>query len=212
MRKIVVGLAAVVAVGALAACSSGSPSANNHPQLAAANATSSVTTSTIDTPPTTTTTAPTTTVAPPQKAPVQVPAKVAPVVVKAPVVPAAPPAQSPAGVPCGPTAKACVSIATRQAWLVENGHVVLGPVSIMPGRPGYRTPIGTFHVLSKAAHFWSTEFNAPMPDSVFFYPGVAFHIGSLSVLSHGCIHLSASSGAAFFNDMSIGDEVQVLQG
>ena len=95
---------------------------------------------------------------------------------------------------------------------LENGHVVLGPVSIMPGRPGFRTPIGTFHVLSKAAHFWSTEFNAPMPDSVFFYPGVAFHIGSLSVPSHGCIHLSASSGAAFFNTMSIGDEVQVLQG
>jgi lipoprotein-anchoring transpeptidase ErfK/SrfK len=144
--------------------------------------------------------------------PPKAPAKVAPVVVRAPVVPAAPQAQSPAGVPCGPAAKACVSIATRQAWIVENGHVVLGPVSIMPGRPGYRTPVGTFHVLSKVANFWSTEFNAPMPDSVFFYPGVAFHIGSLSVPSHGCIHLSASSGAAFFNDMSIGDEVQVLQG
>ena len=65
-------------------------------------------------------------------------------------------------------------------------------------------------MLSKAAHFWSTAFNAPMPDSVFFLPGFAFHIGSLSVFSHGCIHLSASAGSMFFNTLHIGDEVQIL--
>jgi lipoprotein-anchoring transpeptidase ErfK/SrfK len=122
---------------------------------------------------------------------------------------AAPPAAAP-GVPCVAAAKACVDIATRQAWLIENGQVVLGPVKIMPGRPGFRTPVGTFHVLSKSAHFWSTAFNAPMPDSVFFLPGFAFHIGSLSVFSHGCIHLSSSAGSTFFNTLHVGDEVQIL--
>jgi lipoprotein-anchoring transpeptidase ErfK/SrfK len=145
----------------------------------------------------------TTTVAPPV-------AKAPPATTKAPVLPvAAPPAAAP-GVPCVAAAKACVRIATHQAWLIENGQVVLGPVSIMPGRPGFRTPVGTFHVLSKAAHFWSTAFNAPMPDSVFFLPGFAFHIGSLSVFSHGCIHLSPSAGATFFNTLHVGDEVQIL--
>jgi lipoprotein-anchoring transpeptidase ErfK/SrfK len=124
--------------------------------------------------------------------------------------PAAAPAAS--ATPCGAAAKACVDIATRQAWLVNNGQVVYGPVNIMPGRPGFRTPVGTFHVLSKNAHYWSRAFNAPMPDSVFFYPGDAFHIGSLSVMSHGCIHLSPSAAATFFGTLQIGDEVQVLQG
>lgn len=204
MKKIVVGLSAVVAVGALAACSTAAAStADDHPKIAVAASTGGK--SIVDTPtttaPTTTTAAPTTTVAPPAS--------------KAPAVrPAAPPvqAQAPAGVPCDPGAKACVDLATRKAWLIENGQVVLGPVSIMPGRPGFRTPVGTFHVLSKVAHYWSHTFNAPMPDAVFFYPGVAFHIGSLGVYSHGCIHLSASSAATFFRTLTIGDEVQVLRG
>jgi lipoprotein-anchoring transpeptidase ErfK/SrfK len=204
MKKIVVGLSAVVAVGALAACSTAAAStADDHPKIAVAATTSGK--STVDTTTTTAhaTTAPTTT------------KKATPPVTKAPVVqPAAPPvqAQAPAGVPCVAEAKACVDLATRKAWLIENGQVVLGPVSIMPGRPGFRTPVGTFHVLSKVKNYWSHTFNAPMPDAVFFYPGVAFHIGSLGVYSHGCIHLSASSASVFFKTLSIGDEVQVLRG
>ena len=201
-----VGLSAVVAVGALAACSTAAAStADNHPKIAVAATTSgkSIVDTTTATAPAATTTATTTT------------KKATPPAIKAPVVqPAAPPvqAQAPAGVPCDPGASACVDLATRKAWLIQNGQVVLGPVSIMPGRPGFRTPVGTFHVLSKVAHYWSHTFNAPMPDAVFFYPGVAFHIGSLGVYSHGCIHLSASSAAMFFKTLSIGDEVQVLHG
>lgn len=208
MNKIVMGLSAVVAVGALAACSTAAASttASNHPKIAVAanTAGSSTTQSSVDTTtaaPTTTSAATTTTHSPakPPAAP--------------PVQPAAPPAPAlTPGVPCAPGVNACVNLATRKAWLVENGQVVLGPVSIMPGRPGFRTPTGTFHVLSKVAHYWSHTFNAPMPDAVFFYPGVAFHIGSLSVYSHGCIHLSASSAAMFFKTLSIGDTVQVLHG
>ena len=56
------------------------------------------------------------------------------------------------------------------------------------------------------------EFKAVMPDSVFFYPGDAFHIGSLGVMSHGCIHLSPSAAATFFNTLQVGDEVQIVQG
>jgi lipoprotein-anchoring transpeptidase ErfK/SrfK len=199
MRKIVIGLSALAAMAALAACSATAAGSQTH-IAAAAGTTSAAATSTVDT------TTPTTT-APPKTTAVAPVTTKAPVATKAPVIQAAAPAP---GVPCVAAAKACVSIATRQAWLIENGQVVLGPVKIMPGRPGYRTPVGTFHVLSKSAHFWSTAFNAPMPDSVFFLPGFAFHIGSLSVFSHGCVHLSASAGATFFNTLHVGDEVQIL--
>jgi lipoprotein-anchoring transpeptidase ErfK/SrfK len=91
------------------------------------------------------------------------------------------------------------------------GHVIYGPVPITSGRPGYRTPIGVFHVLYKDIDHLSQEFdNAPMPYSVFFVGGIAFHAGSLSVQSHGCIHLSTAAAQKYFNTLHVGDIVQVV--
>ncbi|MBC8092897.1 MAG: L,D-transpeptidase, partial [Pseudonocardia sp.] len=53
-------------------------------------------------------------------------------------------------------------------------------------------------------------YNAPMPYSVFFNGGIAFHQGSLSELSHGCIHLSRSAASEFFRSLNRGDVVQVV--
>jgi lipoprotein-anchoring transpeptidase ErfK/SrfK len=201
IRKIVVGLSAVIAVGALAACSAGASSSAASPQVAVAADTASQAnapgTSTSDP----TTTAPPTTTTPKTTAPV------APPVTKAPVVQAA--AKSP-GVPCSAAARACVDISARKAWLMRNGKVIYGPVSIMPGRVGWRTPTGTFHVEFKDANYFSHEFQVPMPDAVFFQPGIAFHVGSLVEHSHGCVHLSRASASTFFHTLSVGDEVQVV--
>jgi lipoprotein-anchoring transpeptidase ErfK/SrfK len=50
-----------------------------------------------------------------------------------------------------------------------------------------------------------------MPYSVFFTnSGIAFHQGSLSVPSHGCIHLSKAAAVTFFNTLSVGQVVQVV--
>ncbi len=66
-------------------------------------------------------------------------------------------------------------------------------------------------MLSKEKVHLSKEFDdAPMPNSVFFYPGDAFHTGSLSVYSHGCIHLSAGASLKFFTTLHVGDVVQVV--
>ncbi|WP_240490566.1 L,D-transpeptidase [Amycolatopsis vancoresmycina] len=94
---------------------------------------------------------------------------------------------------------------------MQGGNVVYGPVPMLPGRKSNPTPTGTFHVYSKEKMHLSKEFdNAEMPNSVFFYPGDAFHQGSLSVYSHGCIHLSAGASLKFFNTLHIGDVVQVV--
>jgi lipoprotein-anchoring transpeptidase ErfK/SrfK len=119
-------------------------------------------------------------------------------------------------VPCAAAAAssgtaACVDLSAHKTWILQGGKVVYGPVSMLPGRKGYATPTGTFHVLSKEKVHLSKEFdNAPMPNSVFFYPGDAFHTGSLSVYSHGCIHLSASSSLKYFTTLHVGDVVQVV--
>ncbi|WP_328605096.1 L,D-transpeptidase family protein [Amycolatopsis sp. NBC_00345] len=116
------------------------------------------------------------------------------------------------GVPCTITAKACVDLSIHQAWLLDDGQITFGPVKTMPGKAGSTTPLGTWKVLSKEKMHLSREFdNAPMPNSVFFYPGVAFHEGSLSKYSNGCVHLSQSSSLKFFNTLEKGDEVQVVK-
>jgi lipoprotein-anchoring transpeptidase ErfK/SrfK len=126
--------------------------------------------------------------------------------------PPPPPPPSPAGVPCGAGVDACVDLSSKQTWLMAGGAVTYGPVPITSGRAGYRTPPGTFSVGWKDIDHLSSEFNdAPMPYSVFFNGGIAFHQGSLSAESHGCIHLSRAAAEAFYNGLAVGDKVQVVQ-
>jgi hypothetical protein len=100
-----------------------------------------------------------------------------------------PPPPPPAGIPCGAGVDACIDLSAKQTWLIKDGAVVFGPAPITSGRAGYRTPPGTFTVGWKDIDHKSAEFDdAPMPYSVFFNGGIAFHQGSLSAESHGCIH------------------------
>lgn len=114
--------------------------------------------------------------------------------------------------PCRASAKACVSLSTKQAWLQSNGTTSYGPVPITSGKPGSETPTGVFRVQWKDADHRSSEFNnAPMPNSVFFTnTGVAFHEGSLRAQSNGCVHLSTTAAKRFFDTLNPGDEVQVV--
>ncbi|NLE82633.1 MAG: L,D-transpeptidase [Rhodococcus sp.] len=112
--------------------------------------------------------------------------------------------------PCAASARACLDLSANQAWLMDGGAVTYGPVPVTHGRPGWETPPGTFEVTFKDADFWSTDFDAPMPYSVFFNGGIAFHEGSLNVLSHGCVHLSQDAAMTFFDYLQPGDVVQVV--
>jgi lipoprotein-anchoring transpeptidase ErfK/SrfK len=156
------------------------------------------------------------------------PAAAVPAVQGAPTRPAAPPAggPSPAVVTasqraqCPPSAAACVDLSTRTAWLQDRGQVSFGPVPMLPGAqtglapPGptsSATPTGAFHVLRKKADEVSSEFDEPMPDAVYFAPGgIAFHEGSLTTTSHGCIHLDAAASVTFFDRLRVGDPVEVF--
>ena len=112
--------------------------------------------------------------------------------------------------PCGNSAEACVDLSSNQAWLMDSGAVSYGPVPITSGKPGHETPTGVFQVSYKDRDHRSREFNnAPMPYSVFFNDGIAFHAGSLAQQSHGCIHLSYQAAKTFFYDLQPGDVVQV---
>lgn len=216
------GIAAVASAFVLAACSGGGASPANVTGGGAVEAgagggapTTSATTSaaTSSSAPATTSSAPATTSSPATSTSKPKPTTTKP---KPTTTKPKPPVTAAADVPCAKAAAAsgtaaCVDISAHKAWLLQDGKVIYGPVSMLPGRKGNATPTGSFHVLSKEKMHYSREFdNAPMPNSVFFYPGDAFHTGSLKTYSHGCVHLSATSSLKFFNTLHVGDVVQVV--
>jgi lipoprotein-anchoring transpeptidase ErfK/SrfK len=124
------------------------------------------------------------------------------------------------GTPCTATASACVDLATQQAWLIDHGVVVRGPVPVATGGAGEETaPGNVFRVYRKDRDFASTEFSlpdgrpAPMPYSVFFEDGgIAFHAGDPTKASAGCVHLRTADAKAFYAFLRIGEHVQVKTG
>lgn len=113
--------------------------------------------------------------------------------------------------PCSIAEGACLRLSTNEAWLVHNGSASYGPVPVTHGMPGYETPTGTFSVLRKVKNDWSVPYNGPMPYSTYFTSdGIAFHEGSLSEPSHGCVHLSNEAAVVFFDNLLIGEQVQVV--
>jgi lipoprotein-anchoring transpeptidase ErfK/SrfK len=113
------------------------------------------------------------------------------------------------GVPCDIYAVACVSLSRQEAWLLRDGKVVYGPVRVATGRAGLPTPTGNFHVWYKVVNGWSTTYDAPMPYSVFFYEGDAFHEDPVTVRSHGCVHLSLRNAEYFYRFLGYGALVEV---
>ncbi|GAA5117462.1 L,D-transpeptidase [Pseudonocardia adelaidensis] len=115
-----------------------------------------------------------------------------------------------AGTPCTATARACVALDDRQAWLIDSGNVVRGPVRIQHGDEEDPTPRGTFKVQWKAEQYTSREYLTQMPYSVFFADGgIAFHQGTQDTPSAGCVKLTREDAEAFFAFLQVGDEVQI---
>ena len=115
---------------------------------------------------------------------------------------------------CPPAATACVDLTRHLTWLQSHGRVTFGPVRMEPGPPGsaHATPRGTFSVIWKGGpNVVSNIYDEPMPWAVVFaVGGIAFHAGSLTVPSHGCVHLTMAN-AHFYNEhLVIGAKVVVF--
>jgi hypothetical protein len=115
---------------------------------------------------------------------------------------------------CPAAAAVCVDLAAHLTWLQSGGRIIYGPVRMEPGPPGTAnaTPRGTFHVLWKGGrNLISNEYNEPMPYAVFFAQGgFAFHAGSLTESSHGCVHLTLASALYYNEHLPIGAEVVIF--
>lgn len=123
-----------------------------------------------------------------------------------------------AGTPCSVSARACVDLDSQQAWILHNGKVTRGPMRISSGGNHQATPIAhSDRVYRKDPNHLSQESRlpngqpAPMPWSTFFHDGgIAFHGGSPDRASAGCIHMVVADAKATYDDLQIGDKVQVV--
>jgi hypothetical protein len=115
---------------------------------------------------------------------------------------------------CPPAAAACVDLTRHLTWLQSDGKVIFGPVRMEPGPPWsvHATPPGTFSVTGKGGpNVMSNIYDEPMPWAVFFgSDGIAFHEGSLTVPSHGCVHLTMANAHYYNEHLAIGAEVVVF--
>lgn len=123
-----------------------------------------------------------------------------------------------AGTPCSASSRACVDLESQRAWLIRDGRVARGPMTIASGGDGQETPIGhSFRVYRKDKDHVSGESRtpdgrpAPMPFSTFFADGgIAFHGGDPARSSAGCIRMELPDAQAMFADLQNGDKVQVV--
>lgn len=135
---------------------------------------------------------------------------VAPDAVVAPRAPAPPPDPTPES-PCPRTAAACVDLDGDRTWLQDDGRLSYGPVRMSHGKAGWETPTGIYQVTRKVRHEVSRLFNnAPMPYSVYFVGGIAFHEGDPDYVSHGCIRMHQPAAATYFDRLQVGDTVVVF--
>lgn len=81
-----------------------------------------------------------------------------------------------------------------ELWLGERvGRFGDYEFKIVGGKPTHPTPTGAFQVEWKSRNWWSRQYNAPMPYSLFFKGGAAIHEGSLSGMSHGCVRVTMAT-------------------
>jgi lipoprotein-anchoring transpeptidase ErfK/SrfK len=114
------------------------------------------------------------------------------------------------GTPCTATARACVDLDARRAWLIKDGAVTRTAQSMMIGDEIDPTPRGTFQVEWKAEQWTSREYLTQMPYAVFFADGgIAFHEGPQDTNSAGCVKLLHEDAVAWFDYLQVGDEVQI---
>lgn len=94
-------------------------------------------------------------------------------------------------------------LTAQRLTVLEAGNVKhVWPIS--SGRQGYATPTGTYRPAWMAKMWHSRQYDdAPMPHSVFFNGGVAFHatsaVGMLGrPASHGCVRLAPANAAQLY--------------
>lgn len=108
-----------------------------------------------------------------------------------------------------------VSIPLQRAY-VYRGGTLIGVTTVSTGRPGHRTPTGSFDILEKRREHYSNLYNnAPMPFMQrLTWDGIALHAGHIPgrPASHGCVRLPLEFARLLFQVTQVGATVHIVDG
>jgi lipoprotein-anchoring transpeptidase ErfK/SrfK len=106
-----------------------------------------------------------------------------------------------------------VSLAQQKAYVYRSAKLI-AVTTVSTGRPGHRTPTGSFRILEKhRVHFSSLYNDAPMPNMQrLTMGGIALHAGELPgyAASHGCVRLPMEFSRLLFGVTSVGQRVHII--
>ena len=109
----------------------------------------------------------------------------------------------------------CTDLSTQMLWIAERGKVTFGPYPMRSGRNGYetRSPV-VRKVTWKDIDHVSSVYRSPMPYSMFFDGGEAFHTSDRYLHdplgSHGCVHVLPRVARAMWDRVPVGTHVHVF--
>ncbi|MGV3663004.1 MAG: L,D-transpeptidase family protein [Prosthecobacter sp.] len=105
-----------------------------------------------------------------------------------------------------------VNLTNQRAWVTKEGRVV-NSTSVSTGRDGYRTPAGRYVITDKHRSHVSTLYHVAMPWFMRLNCGaIGLHSGYVTgrPASHGCIRLPYEKAREFFQQVAVGDEVEIV--
>lgn len=105
-----------------------------------------------------------------------------------------------------------VNLTNQRAWVTKEGRVINSTI-ISTGREGYRTPAGRYVVTDKHRTHTSTLYHVAMPWFMRLNCGaIGLHSGYVTgrPASHGCIRLPYEKAREFFQQVAVGDEVEIV--
>ncbi|MFH1749297.1 MAG: L,D-transpeptidase/peptidoglycan binding protein [bacterium] len=116
-----------------------------------------------------------------------------------------------------------LNISAKQKMYLWEGKKLIATYTISSGKPGYYTPTGTYHVMSKNIRAWSSKYGLYMPYWMAFtsaghgihelpeWPGGykegLNHLGLR--VSHGCVRLGVGPAAYLYSWASIGTPIYI---
>ncbi len=105
-----------------------------------------------------------------------------------------------------------VDLSKQRAWVTREGRVI-NSTSVSTGREGYNTPAGRYVITDKHRSHTSTLYHVAMPWFMRLNCGaIGLHSGYVTgrPASHGCIRLPYEKAREFFQQVAVGDEVQIV--
>jgi hypothetical protein len=112
--------------------------------------------------------------------------------------------------------KVCIDLTSQTLWVLDGKKKIHGPVPIRSGRPGYRTPTGTYRIGNKKIDTISTIYKVRMPYWQQFNGGIGLHQTPTYLYasgipgSHGCINMLKADARGVYSLTKVGNPVQVI--